>query len=88
MMMTEVENLLLTLRLQKAKRRKERLERAKHEPRMVLSEEEKHKMIANNTAAMREDKEDCAKWLALKKQHKKNVPTQSVNAQLFRVGLS
>ena len=87
-MMTEVENLLLTLRLQKAKRRKERLEHAKREPRMVLSEEEKKKMIANNTAAMREDKEDCAKWLALKKQHKKNVPTQSVNAQLFRVGLS
>ena len=86
--MTEVEKVLEALRLQKAKKRKERLERAKQEPRMVLSEYEKRKMIANNTAAMREDKEDCAKWLALKKQHKKNGPTQSVNAQLFRVGLS
>jgi len=88
MMMTEVENVLTALRLQKAMKRKERVERAKHEPRMVLSEEEKQKMIANNAAAMREDKEDCAKWIELKKQHTKNVPTQSDNSQLFRVSLS
>ncbi len=86
--MNEVKNILETLRLEKARKRKERIEFAKSEPRMVLSKEEKQKMIANTAAAMREDKEDCAKWLALKKQPKKNVPTQSVNSQLFRVGLS
>jgi hypothetical protein len=86
--MTEVEKVLEALRLQKAKKRKERLERAKLETPLVLSEEEKDKMIANNTAAMREDKEDCAKWIELKKQHTKNVPTQSDNSQLFRVSLS
>ena len=65
--MTEVEKVLEALRLQKAKKRKERLERAKLETPLVLSEEEKDKMIANNAAAMREDKEDCAKWIELKK---------------------
>jgi len=86
-MMNEVKNILETLRLEKARKRKERIELAKSEPRMVLSKEEKQKMIANTAAAMREDKEDCAKWLALKNTQK-NVPTQSVNSQLFRVGLS
>lgn len=65
---TEVKQVLEALRLHKIKKRKQYLERAKKEPRMVLSEEEKQKMIANNTAAMREDKEDCAKWIELKKQ--------------------
>ena len=86
--MTEVEKVLEALRLQKAKKRKERLERAKLETPLVLSKEEKDKMIANNAAAMREDKEDCAKWIELKKQHTKNVHTQSDNSQLFRVSLS
>jgi len=68
-MMTEVENVLEALRLQKAKKRKARLERAKLEPRMVLTEEEKKKMIANNLAATQEGKDDCAKWIELKNQH-------------------
>ena len=67
--MTEVEKVLEALRLQKAKKRKERLERAKLETPLVLSEEEQDKMIACNKAATQEGKDDCAKWIELKNQH-------------------
>ena len=74
--MTEVEKVLEALRLQKAKKRKERLERAKLETPLVLSEEEKDKdkMIACNKAATQEGKDDCAKWMELKKIQQSKCP--------------
>jgi len=76
MTLTEVQKVLNTLRLEKAKKRAQLMEFRKNEPRLVLSEEDKHKMIANLKNATREDKEDAAKWIELKKQHQVSPLTQ------------
>jgi len=70
MTLTEVQKVLEQMRLEKAKKRIQRMEFRKTEKPLVLSEEEKHKMISNTAAAMREDKADAAKCLELKKHHK------------------
>lgn len=68
MPLSEVAKVLAQVRLEKARKRQEREELIKHEPRLVLTEEAKRKLIANNKSATQEDKDDCAKWLELKTQ--------------------
>ena len=70
MPLTEVQKVLNNLRLKKAAKRAQLMEFRKTEPRLVLSKEEKLKMIANTEAAMREDKDDTAKWIDLRTQYK------------------
>lgn len=72
MSLTEVEKVFEKLRLEKVSKRAQLMEFRKTEPRLVLSEEDKHKMIANMKAAMREDKDDVAKWIELRNQYRKN----------------
>ncbi len=63
---SEVKKVLDQVRLEKARKREKR---TKHESRLVLTAAQKEKLIANNKSAMHEDKDDCAKWLELKKKH-------------------
>ena len=72
-MMTEVERVLNALRIQKALKRKERLDRAKLERPLVLSEKEKDQMIACNKAATQEGRDDCAEWMKLKETHQRHI---------------
>jgi hypothetical protein len=69
---SEVQKVLEQVRLEKARQRKLREERRRHEPRLVLTDAQKAKLIANNISATQEGKDDCKKWLALKKQHSIN----------------
>ena len=69
MPLSEVEKVLDQLRLEKARKRKVRDELRKLELRLVLTDAQKEKMIANNKSATQEGKDDCAKWLELKKKH-------------------
>ena len=69
---SEVQKVLEQVRLEKARQRKLREERRLHEPRLVLTDAQKAKLIANNKSATQEGKDDCKKWLALKKQHSIN----------------
>ena len=71
MMMTEVEKVYESLRIKKAQQRKAREEQRKREPRLVLTESEKVRLIENNRLATQEGREDCAKWVELKLQHTK-----------------
>ena len=66
---SEVQIVLEQVRLEKARRRKAREEQRKHEPRLILTHAQKDKLIANNISATQEAKDDCAKWLELKKLH-------------------
>lgn len=66
---SEVEKVLEQVRLEKARKRKVREERAKQESRLVLTDSQKEKLIANNKSATQEGKDDCAKWIELKKKH-------------------
>ena len=70
MTLTEVQKVLEKLRLEKAAKRAQLMEFRKTEPRLVLSKEEKHKMIANMETAMHEDKDDAAKWIELRNQYR------------------
>ncbi len=70
MPLTEVQKVLNNLRLKKAAKRAQLMEFRKTEPRLVLSKEEKLKMIANTEAAMREDTDDTAKWIDLRNQYR------------------
>ena len=69
MPLSEVEKVLDQLRLEKARKRNVRVELRKLELRLVLTDAQKEKMIANNKSATQEGKDDCAKWLELKKKH-------------------
>jgi len=72
--MSEVQRVLEEMRVEKARKRNERKENRKTEPRLVLTEAEKERMIENNKAASREGKEDCMEWIKLKEKQKgKNV---------------
>jgi len=72
--MSEVQRVLEKMRVEKARKRNERKENRKTEPRLVLTEAEKERMIENNKAASREGKEDCMEWIKLKEKQKgKNV---------------
>lgn len=77
---SEVQKVLELMRLEKARRRKIQEERRKHEPRLILTDAQKDALIANNKSATQEAKDDCAKWLELKKQHSLNkykLPTHT-----------
>lgn len=72
--MSEVQRVLEKMRVEKARKRNERKENRKTEPRLVLTEADKERMIENNKAASREGKEDCMEWIKLKEKQKgKNV---------------
>ena len=68
--MSEVQRVLEKMRVEKARKRTEREEYRKTEPRLVLTEAEKERMIENNKAASREGKEDCREWIKLKEKQK------------------
>ena len=68
--MSEVERVLEELRVEKRRKRNARKEYRKTEPRLVLTEVEKERMIENNKAASREGKEDCREWIKLKEMQK------------------
>lgn len=68
--MSEVQRVLEKMRVEKARKRNERKEKRKTEPRLVLTEAEKERMIENNKAASREGKEDCREWIKLKEKQK------------------
>ena len=68
--MSEVQRVLEKMRVEKARKRNERKEYRNTEPRLVLTEAEKERMIKNNKAASREGKEDCMEWIKLKEMQK------------------
>ncbi len=68
--MSEVQRVLEKMRVEKARKRNERKEYRNTEPRLVLTEAEKERMIKNNKAASREGKEDCREWIKLKEMQK------------------
>ena len=68
--MSEVQRVLEKMRVEKARKRNERKEYRNTEPRLVLTEAEKERMIKNNKAASREGKEDCREWIKLKEKQK------------------
>ncbi len=65
-MPTEVERVLEKMRVEKARKRNERKENRKTEPRLVLTEAEKERMIKNNKAASREGNPHRREWIKLK----------------------
>ena len=78
MTLTEVEKVFEQLRLEKAIQRTQLMEFRKTEPRLILSNEQKIKLIANIKNATQADKEDAALWSELRTQH--TIPT----SPLFR----
>ena len=68
--MSEVQRVLEKMRVEKARKRNERKKYRNTEPRLVLTEAEKERMIKNNKAASREGKEDCMEWIKLKEMQK------------------
>ena len=68
--MSEVQRVLEKMRVEKARKRNERKKYRNTEPRLVLTEAEKERMIKNNKAASREGKEDCREWIKLKEKQK------------------
>ena len=68
--MSEVQRVLEKMRVEKARKRNERKKYRNTEPRLVLTEAEKERMIKNNKAASREGKEDCMEWIKLKEKQK------------------
>lgn len=69
MPLSEVEKVLEHVRLEKARKRNVRDELRKHESPLVLTDAQKEKLISANKYATQEGKDDCAKWLELKKKH-------------------
>lgn len=68
--MSEVQRVLEKMRVEKARKRNERKKYRNTEPRLVLTEAEKERMIKNNKDASREGKEDCREWIKLKEMQK------------------
>ena len=68
--MSEVQRVLEKMRVEKARKRNERKENRKTEPRLVLTEAEKERMIKINKAASSEGKKDCMEWIKLKEMQK------------------
>ena len=68
--MSEVQRVLEKMRVEKARKRNERKKYRNTEPRLVLTEAEKERMIKNNKAASREGKKDCMEWIKLKEMQK------------------
>jgi hypothetical protein len=68
--MSEVQRVLEKMRVEKARKRNERKKYRNTEPRLVLTEAEKERMIKNNKAASREGKENCMEWIKLKEMQK------------------
>ena len=68
--MSEVQRVLEKMRVEKARKRNERKKYRNTEPRLVLTEAEKERMIKNNKAASREGKKDCMEWIKLKEKQK------------------
>lgn len=68
--MSEVQRVLEKMRVEKARKRNERKKYRNTEPRLVLTEAEKERMIKNNKDASREGKEDCMEWIKLKEKQK------------------
>lgn len=85
-MMSEVERVLNALRIQKALNRKERLDRAKIERPLVLSQKEKDQMIASNKAATQEGRHDCAEWMKLKETHQRDITPLTPYAPAHEIG--
>ena len=65
-----MQRVLEKMRVEKARKRNERKKYRNTEPRLVLTEAEKERMIKNNKAASREGKEDCMEWIKLKEMQK------------------
>ena len=65
-----MQRVLEKMRVEKARKRNERKKYRNTEPRLVLTEAEKERMIKNNKAASREGKEDCMEWIKLKEKQK------------------
>jgi hypothetical protein len=58
------------MRVEKARKRNERKKYRNTEPRLVLTEAEKERMIKNNKDASREGKENYMEWIKLKEKQK------------------